>query len=148
MGPTGLASGRGDTDAGQAAILVIGLLLVAMAATGLAVDMARAFAERAALRSRADEAAVAATSAVDDAALDGGAVRIDPEDAARRAAAVLRRSGAGDAAATTAVAADGRHVTVTVRRSVPTLFLRVVGIDRMDVGASATASASALAPGG
>ena len=132
------ANGRRQDDSGQAAVLVVGLLVVSLSVIGLAFDMARAFAERAALRARADQAALAATSALEDDALREGRLALDAADAKRRALSVLGRSGLGDGARAEVALQDGA-VVVRVRATVPTVFLRLIGLPEMEVGASATA---------
>jgi len=126
-------------DDGQAAVLVVGLFLVGLAFFGLAVDVARAFAERAILRSAADRAALAATGAVDERAIANGHIAVDTTVAKERAGRLLTSSEVGGDV-TVDVGVRGTAIEVTLHRRVRTIFLRIVGIDDMAVAASATAS--------
>lgn len=121
-------------------MLVVGLFLVALCFLGLVFDMARAFAERSALQARADEAVLAATSAVEDEGLGAGQVRLGPDDAPRRARALLARVGL-DPSTQVVVGVEADQVEVRLRRRVPTTFLRLVGLRTMDIGARATGRA-------
>ena len=126
-------------DGGQAGILVIGRFLVGLGFVGLALDVGRAFAERAALRSQADRAALAATSGLSEPGLRGNRVRLDAADAERRARGLLRRSGLDDSIDVD-VRVTATTVEVRLRRHLPTVFLRVIGVDTIDVGATASAA--------
>ena len=126
-------------DDGQAAVLVIGLFLVGLGFFGLAVDVARALAERAILRSAADRAALAGTAAVHEGGLAHGRISVDSEAARERAQRLLARSGV-DSDVDADVRVHGPAVEVRLRRRVRTIFLRIVGVDDLWVAASATAS--------
>lgn len=118
---------------------MIGLFAVGLSLLGLAVDMARAFAERASLRAQADSAALAAASGLLDEELALNAIVLSPEDAARRARALARRAGL-DPSAELEVSVERDHVRIRVTRRIDTLFLKLVGISEMSIGATATAS--------
>ena len=123
-------------DEGQAAVLVVGFFLVGLMFLGLVVDLARAFAERAALRGTAGAAALSATSALDEGALGANVVTLDPAAAEARAGRLARQRGVDRV--TVQVHPD--RVEVTVHRRLPTVFLRLAGFDHLDVGAQASAA--------
>ena len=132
-------------DRGQAGILVLGLFAVSCSILGLAVDTAVALAERSTLRARVDAAVLAAASGVDDDSLRRNVLVLSPAEADRRARAVLRRSGP-DASMEVDVSVKGDLVEVTARRRLPTVFLRLVGVDEMHVAAAAAAVARPARP--
>jgi hypothetical protein len=126
-------------ESGFATVFLVGLALVAIAVTGVAVDATRAFLLRRTLQNAADSAALAAASEIDRNAYyasGGTGVQLDPEGARSRAAEWLSRRGI-DAQAGVLVGADG--VRVALRGSLETTFLRVIGITRVAVGAESTA---------
>jgi hypothetical protein len=126
-------------ERGYATVFVLGLALVAIAVSGVAIDGTRAFLLRRSLQNAADSAALAAASEIDRAAYyssGGTEVQIDPPAARARAAEWLGRRGV-DAAAV--VQADGEGVRVTLRGSVETTFLRVLGVGSVPVAADSTA---------
>ena len=112
---------------------------------GLAIDVAAALAERSALRARVDAAALAAASGVDDDSLRQGVLALSPGDADRRARALLSRP-AARGSMEVAVSVKGDLVEVTARRRLPTVFLRLVGVDEMHIAAAAAAVARPAKP--
>ncbi len=131
---------RTRDESGQAMVLILGLLLIALAVTGLAVDGTRAFIYRRTLQNAADAAALAGADAIDlDAYYGSGGTRIVLDgDAAERAARVVlaRRR----IAARVAIAGSADAIVVSLRSPVTTSFLRLIGIASLPVSASARAA--------
>ena len=121
----------------RGAVLVAGLLLTLalLIVLGAAVDIGRAFIERRALVSLADQAALSGSQSVDLAALHAGRLALDPNQAQANASAVL----ATEPQVRAHASADTASVTVDVRRTIPTVLLRLVGVSTLTVRASATA---------
>jgi hypothetical protein len=128
---------RPSDDRGSATILVAATMLGLLCLVGLVADGG---AKVRAIR-RADvlaaEAARAGGQAIDlPAVIAGGRPVADPT-AARRAA--LTYLAANQATGTATVTESGRRVTVDVTTTSPTLFLGLIGIDRLTVHGHATA---------
>ena len=121
----------------RGAVLVAGLLLTLalLIVLGAAVDIGRAFIERRALVSLADQAALSGSQSVDLAALHAGRLALDPSQARANASAVL----ATEPHVRAHASADAASVTVDVARAIPTVLLRLVGVRTLTVKASATA---------
>jgi Flp pilus assembly protein TadG len=121
----------------RGAVLVAGLLLTLalLIVIGAAVDIGRAFIERRELVSLADQAALSGSQSVDLAALHAGKLTLDPSQAQASATAVLESEPQVQAHAT----ASPTSVTVEVKRTIPTVLLRLVGVTTMTVKARATA---------
>ena len=121
----------------RGAVLVAGLLLTLalLIVLGAAVDIGRAFIERRALVSLADQAALSGSQAVDLDALHAGKLALDPSEAQATAAAVLESEPQLQAQAT----AGPTSVSVEVTRKIPTILLRLVGVPTLTVKARATA---------
>ena len=121
----------------RGAVLVAGLLLTLalLIVLGAAVDIGRAFIERRALVSLADQAALSGSQAVDLDALHAGKLALDPSEAQATAAAVLESEPQLQAQAT----AGPTSVSVEVTREIPTLLFRLVGVPTLTVKARATA---------
>lgn len=129
-------------ERGQAAVLLIGLLVLAVGFVGVAVDGARLFTARRDLSSVADAAALAGASALDEAAYRasmGREIRVDPERARAAAATVIAEAGVTPGTQVD-VAVDGNSVEVRIGRPVATTFLRVVGLAEQHIGAHARAA--------
>ena len=125
--------GRGDT--GNASIVLVLITPALFGVAGLVVDGGRAINARQLAASQAEQAARAAADAVDvDAVRAGTGLLIDP--LAARAAAQRYLSAAG---ATGAVDVRAGTVTVTVSAATRTAFFAVIGVDQMNVSATATA---------
>jgi hypothetical protein len=119
--------------------MVIGMLVVVLAVSGLAIDGTRAFLERRALQNAADAAALAAADQLDlDAFYEAGgeSIALDPD--AARAAAFEMLAQAGRDARGSVVTGDGA-IEVRIRGSVKTQFLRLLGIDLIPVAVVARA---------
>ena len=129
-------------DRGQAAVMIMGALLMVLAFVGLAVDGALMFTARRYLQNVADSAALSGASALDEGAYrasTGLDVRLDPAAARRAVDRVLAASALpGGTVADVDVAPD--RVTVRLRRPVSTTFLRIVGLREQRIGATASAS--------
>jgi Flp pilus assembly protein TadG len=119
------------------AVLVAGLLLslALLLVIGAAVDVGRAFIERRALVSVADQAALSGSQALDLNALHTGQVALDPGEAQAAAAAVLTSEPEVQGQASASPAA----VSVEVAQEIPTVLLRLVGLPTLTVRARATA---------
>lgn len=123
-------------DRGYAAAIVVIGMVAFMAAVGLSIDGGSAWAAKADARTVAAEAARYGAAELDlDGLRAGEDVQLDPALAAAAARAWLAEAGhTGTATATTA------EVTVTVELDHPTQILGVIGIDTLDVSATATAA--------
>jgi Flp pilus assembly protein TadG len=123
---------------GQATIFLVMTLPLFLAVGGLALDAGHVYAQRTHLQSIADAAARAGAIQVDEAGLysrGDGVVRLQPT-AAREAAmyyAMYNGTLAED------VQADEASVYVRMTQDVPTVFLRVVRVNSIQIRAEATA---------
>lgn len=126
-------------ESGQASLLLIGMLLVAFAVTGVAVDIARSSLLRRTLQSAADSAASVGASQLDRGRYyaSGGTDRFLEPGAARTRALVALR--ARPDISPLAVTATNGEVRVSVAGHVRTSLLRVIGIRRLTVTAHAVA---------
>jgi hypothetical protein len=122
-------------DRGSATAWAIGVVAVVALLAGAVLDGGNAMAARVQALDIAQQAARAGANQLDLGALrNHGVVRLNPGAAQAAAQAFLREAGAtGTAAATIA------QVTVTVTRSEPTLMLQAIGVDAIDMTATATA---------
>lgn len=127
-----------DDEGGQALILVALFLVGLIAVAGLVADGGLVLAQRRDLQNVADAAAAAGAMQIDEAAYraSGGALIVLDPDAAQQAAIgyLVRENGTEYAVETT-----DESVAVAVTRIAPTAFLRVLGIDGVEVGARAVA---------
>jgi len=131
---------RWRDESGQVMVLGVGLTLVVFAVAGLAVDGTRAFLMRRSLQNVADSAAVSGAASIDKRAYynsGGRVVRLD-QAAAHEAAAHLIQERGLPLIVDHMVADD--TVSVAVRAEAPTTFLRLVGVDGIEVAASGTAA--------
>ena len=125
------------TEEGQATVLVLGMTMVVMGVLGVSVDGTKAFIHRRTLQSAADAAALAGASELDAVryySSKGRTVSLDPS--AARAAALRWLTLRGLQVRAT-VRVEGDAVTVTLRDRVPTLFLRMIGLDEVPVAVEA-----------
>jgi Flp pilus assembly protein TadG len=133
---------RRAPERGQAAVFLIGTLVLAVAFVGVAVDGARLFTARRDLSAVADSAALAGASAIDEQAYRasrGTQLRLDPDRARAAAVAIL------DAAnlppdTQVQIASSTDAIEVRISRPVPAVFLRVVGLTSETIGAHARAA--------
>jgi Flp pilus assembly protein TadG len=120
---------------GSLTVFVAVLAVALFAIAGLAVDGGRALAAREQASAEAEQAARAGAQAVSVSALRQGRVVLDPAVAVADADAYLHQIGAHGSATATAT-----MVTVTVDAGVQTTILGVIGIRRLAVRATASAS--------
>lgn len=124
---------------GQAIIWTAVMLPLFIAIIGLAIDGGIVYDNQHALQDVADGAARTGATQIDQNAYrasGGQTVVLDQGNAQAVAAAYVSGQGAN---LTASVATDSIRVVVTVHRLVPTSFLRIVGIDTVQVSATATA---------
>lgn len=129
---------RRSTRGGERGSIVITGLLLSLAVLmvlGAVVDLGHAFIERRELVTIADDAALAGSQAIDEAAIHDGNLRLDPTSARRQALATITR----DDRTTASASADTEQVAVNVTRRLPTVLLGLVGIRTISVSASSTA---------
>lgn len=126
---------RAPRDGGYATAFVVVITLALMAVIGLAVDGGGAAAAHARAQAAAAEAARAGADEIDLVFFRAtGITRLDP--AAARAAAADWLTAVEHTGTVTATDAE---VSVTVTGSEPTQILGLVGVDAIDVSATATA---------
>ena len=127
-------------ERGQTTVLVLGMALLAFALAGLAVDGTRAWLYRRTLQNAADAAALAGAGEVDRAAYyeSGGARIVLDETSSEETAARWSTSRVPGARATVDSSPD--RVTVEMRGTVPTTFLSLAGIERIEVAVRADAA--------
>jgi Flp pilus assembly protein TadG len=127
---------RPPRDGGYATAFVVVITLALMAVIGLAVDGGGAAAAHARVQAAAAEAARAGADEIDLVFFRAtGITRLDPAAAQSAAAdwlAAVEHTGT--------VTATDAEVSVTVRGSEPTQILGIVGVDAIEVSATATAS--------
>ena len=129
----------GEKQRGQVILWVVVMLPLFLSVIGLAVDGGLVFNARRELQNVADSAARAGAMQIDQQAYrdsSGQAVVLDAV-AARQVAAEYVASQATELTATISV--EPQRVVVQVGREVPTSFLRLAGIDRVWVSATAPA---------
>lgn len=127
---------RLHADEGQVLVMVALMMLGVVSVVGLVSDGGLVFAQRRDLQNVADAAAAAGAMQVDEAAYRSTGEVILDEQLAREAAA-LYLDAEGGLDYVVAVLPD--RVDVAVSRQASTGFLRVIGIDGVDVSASASA---------
>jgi hypothetical protein len=120
------------------AVLVAGLLLTLalLMVIGTAVDIGNAFIIRRHLVALADQAALIGGQAIDLSTLHQGTLALDPQTAQAEALQSL----AGTSSINATASATQTSVEVHVDQTVPTIFLRLVGLPRLHVAATATAA--------
>ncbi|MDO8616122.1 MAG: pilus assembly protein TadG-related protein [Dehalococcoidia bacterium] len=127
-----------EEDDGQVMILVAILMVGMVAVVGLVTDGGMVFTQRRDLQNVADAAAAAGASQIDEDAYRasaGASVVLDETAAYDAAARYLDNE--GDLDYSVIVAPD--RVDVSVSRQARTGFLRAIGINGVDIDASATA---------
>jgi Putative Flp pilus-assembly TadE/G-like len=131
----------------QALLWLVMLVPLLLSIAGLAIDGGALLDSRRELQSFADGAARAGATRLDVSRLrasDGLDVELDPNLANQAAREYLAESQAvgqhtWDAPPQAEIEVDGRRVDVLLRAKVHTAFLRIVFIDNVPVGASASA---------
>jgi uncharacterized membrane protein len=127
-----------EEDDGQVMILVAILMVGLVAVVGLVTDGGMVFTQRRDLQNVADAAALAGASQIDENAYRqsaGETVSLDQSAAYTAAVGYLEQEGGLNYAVD--VAPGG--VDVSVSRRASTGFLRVLGIDGVEISASASA---------
>jgi hypothetical protein len=130
---------RIGNERGQTTVLVLGLTMVVLAVTGLAVDGTRAFLFRRTLQSVADASAVAAAGSIDRTAyyMSGGRdLVLDTRRADDTARFWLAKRGFD---LDVNVQTNANEIQVTARGSLSSTFLSLVGVRRIPVTAEAVA---------
>ncbi len=123
-------------DEGQVLVMVALMMVGVVSVVGLVSDGGLVFAQRRDLQNVADAAAAAGAMQIDEAVYRSrGEVVLDEQLA--REAAVFYLDGEGDLDYLVNVLPD--RVEVAVSRQATTGFLRVIGIDGVEVSASASA---------
>jgi Flp pilus assembly protein TadG len=125
-------------EGGQALVYVAVMLPLFLAIVGLAVDGGVVWGARRELQNVADTAARAGAMQIDVVAYRqsaGELIVLDPTSARETAASYL----AGTPGLSAQIQADQRRVVVAVRREVRLSFLRIVGLQTVQIGAVAPA---------
>lgn len=128
-----------SNEDGQAALLVVGFVLVVVAVAGVAVDVTRASLLRRSLQSAADSAASIGASQLDRDRYygsGGAAAHLEPDAVARAAREVLD---ARPQVLSARVEPGRNEVRVRVGGRVRTSFLRLIGLRHVSVSAEAVA---------
>jgi len=128
------------SEAGQALIWVAVMLPLFLSVIGLSIDAGTVFDARRELQNVADSAARAGAMQIDQNAYrssSGTTVVLDPATARQAAAQYISSRGAGFAAT---IDVKPQGVVVQVSQSVPTSFLRLVGIGTVRISATAPAA--------
>ena len=115
------------------------MMPVFLMAVGLVVDGGAAFDARRDLQNTADAAARAGAMQIDQQlyrASNGASVVLNQASARDTAAQYIASQGTDFNAV---ISSDDQHVLVSVSRDVPTNFLRLAGIDKVHIGATAPA---------
>jgi Flp pilus assembly protein TadG len=128
------ARGGSPDERGAVAAFVVLIMVGLVALLGLVVDGGVALTARQAAHVEAEQAARAGAGALSKDALRAGLIEIDGPAAVVAAEAFMAAAG-HPGSATVA----GGVVTVWIKYQVPTTILGIIGIDRLDVSAEATA---------
>ncbi len=126
-------------ESGQALVWAAVMLSLFLSVIGLSIDAGTIFDARRELQNVADSAARAGAMQIDQntyRASSGATVMLDPAAAHAAAAQYVESQGTGF---TVAIDVASQRVVVQVSRSVPTSFLRLVGIGTVRVSATAPA---------
>ncbi|MCZ2110116.1 MAG: pilus assembly protein TadG-related protein [Dehalococcoidia bacterium] len=131
-----IAIDRLQAETGQVLVMVALMMLGVVSAVGLVGDGGLVFAQRRDLQNVADAAAAAGAMQIDEVVYRStGQVTLDEQLARAAAARYLEDEGGLDYV----VAVRQDRVEVSVSRQASTGFLRVIGIDGVNVTASASA---------
>ena len=126
-------------ERGQVIVWVAVMLPLFLSIIGLTIDGGLVFRARRELQNAADSAARAGAMQVDERAYresGGERVVLDESSARRVAAEYLGSTGAGLDAS---VATESQRLVVQVSREVPTSFMRLAGVNRVRISATAPA---------
>ena len=121
------------TERGQILVMSALVILVLVAAIGLAIDLGRVFAARAQL-----------VRAVDAAALAGTLELPDLESAQAKVHAYMTEN-EPDAEIDVPISPQERQIEVNGRKTIPMFFIKILGIESVEVTAHATAGFGILA---
>jgi len=127
-------------ESGQALVWVAVMLPLFLSVIGLSIDAGTVFDARRELQNVADSAARAGAMQIDQntyRASSGATVVLDPSAAHTAAAQYVQSQGAGFSVA---IDVAPQRVVVQVSRSVPTSFLRLVGVGTVRISATAPAA--------
>jgi len=123
-------------EEGQVLVMTALMMLGVISVVGLVADGGLVFAQRRDLQNVADAAAAAAAMQIDEAGYRAsGEVVLDEEQARDVAASYLEAEGGLDYV----ISVVPDRVEVSVSRQASTGFLRLIGIEGIDVSASASA---------
>lgn len=129
---------------GQATILVLGMTMVVLGVLGLTVDGTKAFIYRRTLQSVADAAALAGASELDALRYYSSRGRVVRLDQTAAHSAALRWVELRGMPARASVRVDEGSVVVTLRGTVTTLFLRIIGLEEVPVAVEAASAPTAV----
>ena len=132
-------SSPGPGENGSLTVFILVLCVALFVLIGLVVDSGRAISARSAAMSEAEQAARAGAGQISVGALRVGQVEVDPASAIRASTQYLA---AAEPTATVLVTVVGQTVTVHITTTEPTVILGIIGINR--IGISVTASATDL----
>ncbi|MDR7551261.1 MAG: pilus assembly protein TadG-related protein [Armatimonadota bacterium] len=123
-------------ESGQAIVLVAILMAGLVAAVGLVTDGGLVFSQRRDLQNVADAAALAGAMQLDEGVYRASGEVLPDEGAARQAAVQYLEAEGG---LSYSVVVGPTRVEVSVSRQASTGFLRVVGINGVEISANASA---------
>ena len=122
-------------ESGQVVVLLLAFLVVLLGVAAAAIDVGSWYRADRALQSSVDAAALAAAQALPD----------DPGGANALAAEYAGKNGGGlESVSVSTAVVDDDTIVVTGKRSAPGFFIKVLGIDSVDVHARAAARAGTL----
>ena len=125
---------RRRDERGSATVVVVFLAVALLAGAGLVIDGGYALADRRRAMNQAEQSARVASDKLSEAGLRSGATLVDDGQARAAAESYLSTLGARGT-----VTITGGRVTVTVRDDYRPAILSMVGVDSIDVAATATA---------
>jgi Flp pilus assembly protein TadG len=125
---------RGERGSVAITGILFALALIVLIGTG--VDIAHAFIVRRDLTAIADDAALVGSQQLDTLAWRQGSLALNPLEAEQAAAAEL----AANPDVSGRTQAVSGSITVQAKRRLPTMMLRLVGIQSLTVSATATAA--------
>jgi hypothetical protein len=128
---------RWDDDRGQITPWTLFGVVVVIVLASLVYDVGMTMADQVRLYDRAQAAARAGAAAIDlDTYRATGTVQLAPDTAVQAAQRFLARTGTSGT-----VTATAQQVTVTVTTTHPTLLVSIIGVARIPISATATATA-------
>ena len=124
-----------DIEGGSFTVFVAVLTLALFSLIGLVIDGGRAVAAQSAATGEAEQAARLGADQISVQDIRSGVVAIDPSGAMHAANEYLRAMGTAGA-----VSVVGQTVNVQIRTSEPTVVLGIIGIQKIGISASASAT--------